>query len=143
MVFTDKTFGKGKGWGIIGVPLIPPPWDMYDDIIKLFLHLHVMRVPDFHSKSWMIWLYEQTFFIIKCFLSFLYQYFDIRNIISHISDDIKCNIYLWIIYEIPSIVRNDIWNPRPDEFLLATKSIQMFLEWPVKITGPSELWQVS
>ena len=44
---------------------------------------------------------------------------------------------------IPSIVRKDIWNPRPDEFLLATKSIQMFLECPVNITGPSELWQVS
>ena len=37
----------------------------------------------------------------------------------------------------PSIARNDIWNPLPDELPLATKSTHRFLECPVKMTGSS------
>ncbi len=41
------------------------------------------------------------------------------------------------------MVRNEIWNPLPDELPLATKSTQRFLEWPVKMTGSWCAWQVS
>ena len=39
---------------------------------------------------------------------------------------------------LPSMARNDIWNPLPFElFPLATKSTQRLREWPVKMTGSS------
>ena len=41
------------------------------------------------------------------------------------------------------MARKEIWKPRPDEFPLATKSIQRFLEWPVNMTGSSCEWHVS
>ena len=37
----------------------------------------------------------------------------------------------------PSMARNDIWNPLPELFPLATKSTQRLREWPVKMTGSS------
>ena len=45
--------------------------------------------------------------------------------------------------KLPSMVRNDIWNPLPDEFPPATKSTHRFLEWPVNMTGSWCAWQVS
>ena len=43
----------------------------------------------------------------------------------------------YALQSIPSIARNDIWNPLPELFPLATKSTQRLREWPVKMTGSS------